>query len=130
MRLVAQETPNSCGQACVAMVAGVTWAQAVAAVGIAGITQTRDLRRGLERLGIPSGETVRLRKGAEIPDRAIVMLRTKGQRVGHWVVWFHQYFWDPGACMRLRSDDLPELQKPTSYIPIGSPSQGERTDTP
>lgn len=86
MRLVRQK-PNGCGLACVAMLAGVTLARAEAAVGKTRKTHTRDLLRGLRRLGFrPAPRLQRLTPDIVPPMRCVLKVRWRGTRDTHWVV--------------------------------------------
>lgn len=93
-RTVLQEHPTGCGVACVAMLAGVPYAQAEAAMREIGLwgprsrgryTRYRDLVAGLERLGIPC-RAARCRDLEAIATAAIVGVRTGSRRHFHWVV--------------------------------------------
>ena len=66
------QTHRTCGQACVAMIAGVTLEEAIVATGKTSRTRTADLKRGLDVFGIPHGDKlIRYRKGNPLPTVCI-----------------------------------------------------------
>ena len=94
MRRVRQLTEMGCGVACVAMVAGVDYFTAYAA--IFGLTEPKDhsteatdLRRGLRRLGVKTAARLIPLAGrpcSELETTAIVKVNPT-QDGWHWVVW-------------------------------------------
>jgi hypothetical protein len=81
-----QPTRQTCGQTCVAMLAGVTVEEAIFAVGHQSPTTADDLRRGLEFYGIRS----------KLPARhGIVWLEAPSLRTGHWIVRYGGCYIDP-----------------------------------
>jgi hypothetical protein len=85
---------NLCGQACVAMAAGVRLEVAVAAVGKRGKTQWGDLRRALARLGIAHGG-VKLGAPPVHPGVFITRIHWTGSNFTHFVIRFCGAWIDP-----------------------------------
>lgn len=95
-----------CGQACVAMVAGVSLERAIGVVGHQRGTHTRDIVRGLRCLKVVSSGKLRRISRARpvIPNRAIVAIvyyamrpdGTRGQRYAHWLLSWDGVIYDPG----------------------------------
>lgn len=120
MQWVKQETDRTCGPSCVAMVAGLTWAEAVAAVGTKGSTYGKRLRQALTSLGVKCGEFIRLKPGQAVSEdvTAIVGLRWPGKRLGHWVVYRNGEVWCPTNGV-FSIEEYPEFTKhpkATSYM--------------
>jgi hypothetical protein len=113
VRLVRQPPKtNLCGQACVAMVLGLSLAKVRPLFRKWGLTHTSDLVEALIRGGATGlRELVRVRRGVPLPALAICRFRWPGLWKSHWVVWAEGRFWDPepdGKCgARL-----------TSYLPV------------
>jgi hypothetical protein len=85
-----------CGHACVAMVAGVSLAEAVLAIGHRRATKTSDLIPTLRKLGVRCGDQLRIAP----PDNTytgtcIVQLRWPRRRNWHWVVIHDGALYDP-----------------------------------
>lgn len=94
----------SCGQACVAMVAGVSLGAAIRAVGHAHGTHVFELKRALAKLGVecdPSdeGRFVPFRGDpAGLPPRAILWLRGPADAMKtHWAVLWDGRVYDPNG---------------------------------
>ena len=69
------------------MLAGVPLDVAERAIGKARKTQTRDLRRGLRKLGFrPGARMLRLKPLQWPPPLTLVRVRWRGTKVTHWVV--------------------------------------------
>lgn len=88
---------GSCGQACVAMAAGVTIEEAVRVIGKDGDTGAGDLVRGLRALGVtckrlPVYSRLRLDQYAIL---GIVYL--DNDRTGHWMLLWDGTIYDPAV---------------------------------
>lgn len=93
MRRVQQEHENSCGAACVAMLSGCTYEEAVGLVG-SGTTSERQLRKGLRQKGVELGENALDGKAVFSGMKADGLLRARimnpqdlDERWSHWLVW-------------------------------------------
>jgi len=113
-RLVRQPEGSSlCGQACVAMVAGVSLRAATKAVGLSGATHTRHIVRALRSLNVECADRLRRvsRVRPALPKRAIVSIiqytvapslvttpaMRRSQRRAHWMVTWDGTMYDPGG---------------------------------
>ncbi len=97
MRLVRQRTTTDCGVAAVAMIADISYDEAKAAFGrFSGrtfLTQAKDLRHALKRLGLRMSKRRKRLRGAiqiQLDFDAIAYVRLfppDGDDEDHWVVW-------------------------------------------
>lgn len=113
---VTQETPNGCGIACFAFVAGLTYKQAEKFLGEGQAKSNRFIVRHfveeLNRFGLSySAHHVRSSKTIEPAEGTIVLLRRSKQfPVGHYLA-FHDGKWmDP----RINLEDDRAFRSPTS----------------
>src|ERR1035437_8529670 len=110
MNYVEQPDGSSlCGQACVAMVADVSLAEAVQLIGKRGHsgTRTRDLVKALRSLGVGCADKLKRvsRVRPVYPRRAILAVAkyawvsdgTREQRKCHWMVTWDGVVYDPGG---------------------------------
>lgn len=92
-----------CGQVCVQMAAGVTLAEASAAVGVSALreagTTADDLVRGLKALGLKTGKWVnycnRAKRMKRLPKFAIISITDNKSKWGHWVLVKDGFVFDP-----------------------------------
>lgn len=89
MKPIVQPTRTTCGQTCVAMLAGVTVEEAIVAVGTHRPTDAEELIRGLAFYGLSVGVP---RRGAA---RGLAWIDGDHLRVGHWVVAIGGCYIDP-----------------------------------
>ena len=100
VRLVRQPEGSSlCGQACVAMVAGVSLDRAIKATGHSrrGGTHTWEIVEALRKLGIRCSERCRRlsRNRPDYPQKAILVVRKNGRGLYHWVYYEAGVHYDP-----------------------------------
>lgn len=106
MRLVRQPSGSSmCGQACIAMVAGVSLRKACEAVGHCNATDTRNLKGALRIFKVACGEKlVRINRNRPVfPRRCIVAVCKFGAtrngkrraKYSHWMVSWDGVIYDP-----------------------------------
>lgn len=95
LRLVMQNTPQTCGQACIAMLAGVPLEEAVAVMHTSGPTSIGQLIQALDHYGIAhSGKNTRLsKKNPELPEMAVLTVHFP--EYAHWVVYHKGKYYDP-----------------------------------
>lgn len=94
-----QKQPNgkTCGQTCVAMIAGIPVEESINLHGHDKGTNMNDSRRILKKLGVETGEIVKLdnRKKWELPDFAGVRIVAVGRKWGHFITYYKGQFFDP-----------------------------------
>ena len=96
MKHVKQLTKNGCGQACIAMIAGVSFMTVVKKMNKTGKTTTRDIRKGLSYFKIKASEKrERISKKTKLPKLCMVFIQSKDRKQKHWVVYRDGIFWDP-----------------------------------
>lgn len=102
MELVTQPPGSTlCGQACVAMLAGVTLKASCKAFGHKCATTLFAARRALKKLGIDSAEKCQAfgKDPARLPATCLLLL-TYAEAfggLGHWVVWHKGQVYDPAG---------------------------------
>jgi hypothetical protein len=126
IQLIRQPEGSSlCGQACVAMVAGVTLERAIAVFEHKHATYTRELVAALRKLNVACGDRCKRvsRIRPILPARAILSITRfvkkpngKYRRYGHWMVTWDGVIYDP-------EDNWPDLYRVenwnvTSYLEI------------
>lgn len=122
MRLIRQpEGSELCGQACVAMAAGVSLKRSVEAFGHRRATSTREVVNALRHFGLSCADRLtRLsRARPNIPRRAIVVIHrpaVEGERRSkwHWMISWEGQIFDPGG----RWPDGYDKWRITSYLEI------------
>jgi hypothetical protein len=121
------EGSSLCGQTCVAMIAGVTLEESIAAFGgKRGATRTKDLVNALRKLGINCGDPPLVKiKYQCYPDTCIVKLHIDHpdlKKSTHWVVWHNGKYYDPSYLgqytLYCNKGMYPEGIRATSYLSI------------
>ena len=112
MRLVKQKNNKSCGQSCVAMIAGLTWEQSCKILGHNKPTTTKMLIRALHKLGF---NTARKLKVGVPTDLAIVKEKIYYSSNWHWVVFYNGTIYDPSKGI---DPKLPAGHRYTSYLEV------------
>lgn len=91
---VPQPTPYQCGQACVAMLAGVTAGEVAAVMGNDKGTGKKDIARALAHYGVPQAQTMtKADHATPLPEVCILKVLLPGY--GHWVLYAHGVYYDP-----------------------------------
>ncbi len=116
MKLITQpKNSKCCGQACIAMIAGISLEESIKVFGHNKATRTIDLIKALKKLKFKT-ETKRLQryKNGTFPIEgvAIVKLSYKTQRQGHWIVEKDGKVFDPSPYRDLNNGIC------TSYLKI------------
>ena len=103
---VVQPTPTSCGQACLAMITGVDVESVIAEVpDRARGTYVHELGAYLRANGWKANWLLqRLARGRALPQLAILRMKWKGERLGHWLVWADGQVYDPSPTQYHRGD--------------------------
>ena len=90
------ENSNLCGQTCVAMLAGISLKEAIAAVGKSGRTYGPDLYKALKKYRIRiSKKSIRTSKNYSIPENCIARFRKKDCAESHWGLIIKSFVYDP-----------------------------------
>jgi hypothetical protein len=102
MELVTQPPGSTlCGQACVAMVAGVSLKQSCQAFGHKNATTLYAVRRSLKKLGFQSAEKCQAfgKNPARLPETCLLMLTYQQAfgGLGHWVAFHAGQVYDPAG---------------------------------
>jgi hypothetical protein len=93
VKLVRQSRPTTCGQACVAMLSGVSERAVCEGIGKWGATYAAELavalrHHGANRVRVPRKHPTRInRVEGFIPCGIVRVTPVRGERVGHWVLW-------------------------------------------
>lgn len=96
MKLIKQKTEHSCGQACVAMIAGITLKKSIDIFGNDKRTTTKQLKQAFEQLGIKTGKRrERISKNRKLPNLCIVSIKWSDNGKRHWSVCENGKFYDP-----------------------------------
>ena len=109
MELVVQP-PGSykCSQCCVAMLAGVSLKRSIQAFGLRHATNLYALRNALKKLGFEAGEKYKGfgRKQKNLPRTCLLLMKWRGQKVSHLVVFHQGDVYDPAGYVLEWSDFL------------------------
>ena len=100
MELVTQPPGSTlCGQACVAMLAGVTLKASCKAFGHKCATTLYAARRALKKLGFVAAEKYESfgRKQKRLPRTCLLRLKWPKQKLGHCVVFHKGQVYDPAG---------------------------------
>jgi hypothetical protein len=99
--IIAPEGSNCCGQACIAMAAGVSLDRAFEATGKRGGTHTKHVVAALHVLGVKTDARARRMSKTKpvLPQRCLVSICTKkvkGEyKLGHWMLHWDGKMYDP-----------------------------------
>lgn len=133
MIFVKQPQPSSCcGQACVAMIAGITLDDSMKIFGTKGGTYAKNVIFALQELNVPCGDKlIRISKHKNKSDFCIVLVHAKeDEKYLHWVVFENGTYHDPalgissdvnGAYYNPLTDEWWEYdieRYETSFIPV------------
>jgi hypothetical protein len=116
-----------CGQTCVAMIAGISLEESIAAFGgTRGATRTKHLAEALQKLGVKCGDPPLTRLPNpwgwdDLPMTCIVKIHFEWTKVTHWAIWHNNRFYDPsefGHELLYKNITYPPGVRVTSYLPI------------
>lgn len=117
MKLVKQpKDSNLCGQACVAMLCGLTLEQAILLVGTRGKTHTKPLKKALRAFGVHCGD--RRVRGMPNKDETALLFWKGGGTKGHWMVWHKGKYYDPVAGVFRRVPRWLSESRVTSHLKV------------
>lgn len=91
-----------CGQACVAMLMGCALSTAQRLVGRDGATKTKHLAAPLRRAGFKLADRLTPWRHGPLPPTAILRIKFRDKRIGHWVLFRRNTIFDPSRRQVLR----------------------------
>ena len=94
IKYIKQPTPFLCGQACVAMLAGVSAEEAAAVMQNDKGTGKKDIEQALNHYGIRQAKTMTKADNATVLPGACI-LKVLLPRYGHWVLYYDGKYFDP-----------------------------------
>ncbi|MDD4772706.1 MAG: GNAT family N-acetyltransferase [Eubacteriales bacterium] len=109
---IAQPTEYLCGQAVIAMLAGVSVDEVISVMQNDKGTSTQELRNALKWYGLKTAANARLKysEGTKLPDCCILSVMLPGY--GHWSLYFKGKYYDPEFGVM---DKLPEQARLRYY---------------
>ena len=94
IQYIKQPTGYQCGQACVAMLAGVPVEEVVAVMQNDKGTGKKDIERALNHYGIKQAKTMTKADNASVLPRGCI-LKVLLPGYGHWVLYYDGKYYDP-----------------------------------
>ena len=96
MRLVLQPTPETCGQACIAMIAGKDIDEVIKDMKTSGPTSIGQLIDILDKYGIKHAErNTRISKKNPIPHNYSILTIHANKGYTHWILLYDNKYYDP-----------------------------------
>lgn len=113
------EGSSTCGQHCVAMVAGITPEESINIFKSKGGTRTIQLHEAFKALGFETKEKLtRIKNDTKLPDLCIIKI-VYSKTHSHWVVYKNGIVYCSGrGIYDYYEHEYLELGKPTSYLEI------------
>jgi len=109
------DNSNLCGQACVAMIAGISLNESIKLFGSKGKTGTKSIYFALQKRGIScSDKAVRIKNNNK-PEFCIVIIHYTGYKYMHWCIWNDNKYYDPAYGIKKK---LVSFERETSFIKI------------
>lgn len=109
-----------CGQACIAMILGVTLRDAVMLVGHADGTSTQELAEVLQWFDVSCGDRLSRAFKRGFPADCLVRVSThRFSRASHWIVRLRGIWFDPGLC-RPVDGRSPGPKVVLGYLPLAN----------
>ena len=109
------DNSNLCGQACVAMIAGISLDESIKLFNSRGSTGTKTVYYALQKRGIScSDKAVRIKNNNK-PKLCIVTIHYTGYKNKHFCIWNNNKYYDPSRGIRAKLD---KFERETSFIKI------------
>lgn len=108
---------NNCGIIAVSIIANCTIKEAEKAIGKSSYTKTKDLVRGLRKLGFTCSDRLKVLKNT--PELAIAKLSKPHKKNWHWVVIYKGKIFDGVYGDKEGNVKWESGWKLTSYLPVG-----------
>ena len=94
IRYIQQPTEYLCGQACVAMIAGVSVEDVIRVMNNDGSTGKKDIERALACYGIQQAKTM-TKADNRTPLPPVCILKVLLPGYSHWILYYHGKYYDP-----------------------------------
>ena len=96
MKLIMQSTPETCGQACIAMIAGKTVEDVIKDMKTSGPTSIGQLIEALDFYGIKHAErNTRISKKNPVPHEFSILTVHTNNGYTHWTLLYDGKYYDP-----------------------------------
>ena len=109
------DNSNLCGQACVAMIIGISLNESIKLFNSRGKTGTKKLYYALRERGISCSDKSTRIKNNNKPKLCIVIIHYTGCKNTHWCIWNNNKYYDPVRGIRA---ELDKFERETSFIKI------------
>ena len=109
------DNSNLCGQACVAMIAGISLNESIKLFNSRGKTNTKKLYYALQERGIICSDKATRIKNNNKPEFCIVIIHYTGYKYTHWCIWNDNKYYDPARGVKTKLD---KFERETSFIKI------------
>ena len=114
IQYIPQPTEYLCGQACVAMIAGVSVEDVIRVMNNDKSTGKKDIERALDHYGIRQAKTMtKADNGTPLPSACILKVLVSGY--SHWILYYHGKYYDPEFGLM---DELYSRAKIQSYLEL------------
>ena len=114
IQYIQQPTEYLCGQACVAMIAGVSVDDVIRVMNNDQATGKKDIERVLDHYGIRQAKTM-TKADNNTPLPPVCILKVLLPRCSHWVLYYHGKYYDPEFGL---TDELYSKAKIQSYLEL------------
>ncbi len=111
---IKQPTDYLCGQACVAMLAGVTVEEVVSVMKNDKGTGKKDIEKALNYYGISQAKTMTRADNTSILPK-VCILKVLLPKYGHWILYYDGKYYDPEFGLM---DELYQKARIQSYLEI------------
>lgn len=96
MEIIMQPTPETCGQACIAMIAGKTVEEVIKDMKTSGPTSIGQLIEALDFYGIKHAErNTRISKKNPVPHEFSILTAHTNNGYTHWTLLYDGKYYDP-----------------------------------
>ena len=114
IQYIQQPTEYLCGQACVAMIAGVSVDEVIRVMNNDQSTGKKDIERALEHYGIQQARTM-TKADNRTPLPPVCILKVLLPGYSHWILYAHGKYYDPEFGL---TDELYGKAKIQSYLEL------------
>ena len=114
IQYIRQPTEYLCGQACVAMIAGVSVDEVIRVMGNDQATGKKEIEKALAYYGIRQAKTM-TRADNRTPLPPVCILKALLPGYSHWILYYHGKYYDPEFGL---TDELYRKAKIQSYLEL------------